>query len=64
MMTLDFQSLISRLSLVVTFPDSHRTVSTFCSWLDLDLLSIVLAFWISILKRTFKMFFEACDIYL
>ena len=33
---------------VVTFPDSHRTVFTFRSWLDL--LDVVLAFWISILK--------------
>ena len=33
---------------VVTFPDSHRTVFIFRSWLDL--LDIVLAFWISILK--------------
>ena len=32
----------------VTFPDSHRMVFTFRSWLDL--LSVVLAFWISILK--------------
>ena len=31
-----------------TFPDSHRTVFTFRSWLDL--LGVVLAFWISILK--------------
>ena len=33
---------------VVTFQDSHRTVFTFCSWLDL--LVVVLAFWISLLK--------------
>ena len=33
---------------VVTFPDSHRTVFTFHSWLDL--LCVELAFWISILK--------------
>ena len=33
---------------VVTFQDSHRTVFTFRSWLDL--LGVVLAFWISILK--------------
>ena len=32
----------------MTFPDSHRTVFTFRSWLDL--LVVVLAFWISILK--------------
>ena len=33
---------------VVTFQDSHRTVFTFHSWLDL--LGVVLAVWISILK--------------
>ena len=33
---------------VVTSLDSHRTVFTFHSWLDL--LGVVLAFWISILK--------------
>ena len=33
---------------MVTFQDSHRTVFTFRSWLDL--LGVVLAFWISILK--------------
>ena len=33
---------------LVTFQDSHRTVFTFRSWLDL--LDVVLAFWISILK--------------
>ena len=33
---------------VVTFQDSHPTVFTFRSWLDL--LDVVLAFWISILK--------------
>ena len=33
---------------VVTFKDSHRTVFIFRSWLDL--LAVVLAFWISILK--------------
>ena len=43
----DFLSLISH-GLVVTFQDSHRTVFTFRSWLDL--LGVVLAFWISILK--------------
>ena len=32
----------------VVFQDSHRTVFTFRSWLDL--LGVVLAFWISILK--------------
>ena len=32
----------------MTFPDSHRTVFTFRSWLDL--LDVVPAFWISILK--------------
>ena len=32
----------------MTFQDSHRTVFTFRSWLDL--LDVVLAFWISILK--------------
>ena len=32
----------------MTFQDSHRTVFTFRSWLDL--LGVVLAFWISILK--------------
>ena len=46
-MTLDFQSLISH-GWVVTFQDSHRTVFTFRSWLDL--LGVVLAFWIFILK--------------
>ena len=33
---------------VVTFQDSHRTIFIFCRWLDL--LGVVLAFWISILK--------------
>ena len=33
---------------MVTFQDSHRMVLTFRSWLDL--LDVVLAFWISILK--------------
>ena len=33
---------------LVTFPDSHHMVFTFRSWLDL--LDVVLAFWISILK--------------
>ena len=37
-----------KLILVVTFQDSHRTVFTFRSWLDL--LGVVLALWISILK--------------
>ena len=46
-MTSDFLSLISH-GWVVTFQDSHRTVFTFRSWLDL--LGVVLAFWISILK--------------
>ena len=32
----------------MTFQDSHPTVFTFRSWLDL--LDVVLAFWISILK--------------
>ena len=43
----DFLSWISH-GWVVTFQDSHRTVFTFRSWLDL--LGVVLAFWISILK--------------
>ena len=46
-MTSDFLSLISH-CWVVTFQDSHHTVFTFRSWLDL--LGVVLAFWISILK--------------
>ena len=46
-MTLDFLLLISH-GWVVTFQDSHPTVFTFRSWLDL--LDVVLAFWISILK--------------
>ena len=46
-MTSDFLLLIS-LGWVVTFQDSHLTVFTFRSWLDL--LDVVLAFWISILK--------------
>ena len=46
-MTSDFLSLISH-GWVVTFQDSHHTVFTFRSWLDL--LGVVLAFWISILK--------------
>ena len=46
-MTSDFLLLIFH-GWVVTFPDSHRTVFTFRSWLDL--LDVVLAFWISILK--------------
>ena len=45
--TLDFLLLISH-GWEVTFPDSHRTVFTFRSWLDL--LGVVLAYWISILK--------------
>ena len=43
----DFLSLISH-GWVVTSLDSQRTVFTFRSWLDL--LCVVLAFWISILK--------------
>ena len=46
-MTADFLSSISPGS-VVMFLDSHRTVFTFRSWLDL--LGVVLAFWISFLK--------------
>ena len=46
-MTLDFLLLIPH-GWAVTFPDSHRTVFTFRSWLDL--LGVVLAFWVSILK--------------
>ena len=46
-MTSGFLLLISH-GWVVTFQDSHRTVFTFRSWLDL--LDVVLAFWISILK--------------
>ena len=45
--TSDILLLISH-GWVATFPDSHRTVFTFRSWLDL--LDVVLAFWISILK--------------
>ena len=45
--TSNFLLLISH-GLAVTFPDSHRTVFTFRSWLDL--LGVVLAFWISNLK--------------
>ena len=48
-MTSDFLLLISN-SWVVTFPDSHHTVFTCRSWLDL--LDVVLAFWISILKMS------------
>ena len=48
-MTLDFLSLISH-GWVVRSLDSHRTVFTFRSWLDL--LGVVLAFWISILKTS------------
>ena len=51
-MTSDFLSLISH-GWVVTFLDSHRTVFTFHCWLDL--LGVVLAFWISILKITSKL---------
>ena len=47
-MTLDFLFLISH-GWVVTFPDSHRTVFTFRSWLDL--LGVVLAFLTSIPKK-------------
>ena len=43
----DFLLLFSH-GWVVRVPDSHRTVLTFLSWLDL--LGVVLAFWISILK--------------
>ena len=46
-MTSDFLLLISH-GWVVTFQDSHPTVFTFRSWLDL--LDVVLVFWISILK--------------
>ena len=46
-MTSDFLLLISH-GWVVTFNDSHRTVFIFRSWFDL--LGVVLAFWISILK--------------
>ena len=46
-MTSDFLLLISH-GWAVTFQDSHPTVFTFRSWLDL--LDVVLAFWISILK--------------
>ena len=46
-MTSDFLSLIAY-GWVMTFQDSNRTVFTFRSWLDL--LDVVLAFWISILK--------------
>ena len=46
-MTSDFLSLISH-GWVVMFPDDHRMVFTFRSWLDL--LDDVLAFWIYILK--------------
>ena len=41
-MTSDFLLLISH-GWVVTFPDTHRTVFSFCSWLDL--LDVVLTFW-------------------
>ena len=47
-MTSDFLLLISH-GWAVTFPDSHRTVFTFRSWLDF--LGVVLAFWVSILKN-------------
>ena len=46
-MTTDFLLLNSH-GWVVTFPDPHRTVFTFRSWLDF--LYVVLAFWISIPK--------------
>ena len=46
-MTSDFLLLISH-GWVVTFPDSQRTVFIFRSWLDL--IDVVLAFWISILN--------------
>ena len=46
-MTSDFLLLISY-CWVVTFQDPHLTVFTFRSWLDL--LDVVLSFWISILK--------------
>ena len=46
-MTSDFLLLIFN-GWVVTFADSHRIVFTFRSWFDL--LDVVLAFWISILK--------------
>ena len=46
-MTSDFLLLISH-GWVVTSPDSHHTVYVFCSWLDL--LDVVQAFWIFILK--------------
>ena len=39
-------SMLISHALVVTFPDSHRMVFTFRSWLDL--LGVVLAFWSSI----------------
>ena len=45
--TSEFLSSISP-GWVVMFLDSHHTVFTFLSWLDL--LGVVLAFWISILK--------------
>ena len=48
-MTSDFLLLISH-GWVVTSPDSHSTVFTFRSWLDL--LGVVLAFWVSILKNS------------
>ena len=48
--TSDFLSSISP-GWVVMFLDSHRTVFTFLSWLDL--LGVVLAFWISILKSSY-----------
>ena len=46
-MTSNFLMLISH-GWAVTFPDSQRTVFTFRSWLDL--LDVILAFWISILE--------------
>ena len=50
-MTSDFLLLISH-GWVVTFPDSHHTVFTFRNWLDL--LDVVLAFRISILKISIR----------
>ena len=47
-MTLDFLSSISSGSVMTL--DSHRTVCIFRSWIDL--LWVVLAFWISILKSS------------
>ena len=52
---MDFLSLISN-GWVVTIQDSHRTVFTFRSWLDL--LGVVLAFFISI--RKFSKLLQNC----